>query len=227
MKTYEVIFVNKYVRELFGDIEGKICWQTLQAEQTGPCDFCTNNKIVDAGGNPTIPYVWEFRNTKADRWYYIVDRALSWVDGRIVRLEIATDISERKQAEQILRESEARLQEAQRIAKMGNWDWDIVHNRLWWSDETCRIFGLSPQKFGATFESFINAVHPDDRERVNASVQEALQKGSASWQTDYRIDLADKYGAVCARRSQNDFRQDGKACPADWDRSGRYREKAG
>lgn len=103
MKTYEVVFVNKYVRDLFGDIEGKICWQTLQADQTGPCDFCTNNKIVDAGGNPTSSYVWEFRNTKTDRWYYIVDRALSWVDGRIVRLEIATDITEREQAEETLR----------------------------------------------------------------------------------------------------------------------------
>lgn len=119
MKTYEVIFVNKYVRDLFGEIEGKICWQAIQSGQTGPCDFCTNNKIVDPGGNPASPYVWEFRNTKTDRWYYIVDRALSWVDGRIVRLEIATDITERKQAEMALLKSEERLRRFSSVSSEG------------------------------------------------------------------------------------------------------------
>lgn len=61
MKTYELIFVNKYVRDVFGDIAGKICWQALQSGQTGPCDFCTNNKIVDAEGNPANTYKWEFK----------------------------------------------------------------------------------------------------------------------------------------------------------------------
>jgi PAS domain S-box-containing protein len=111
METHELIFVNKYVRDLFGEIEGMICWQVLHAEQTGPCDFCTNKKIVDAGGKPTVSYPWEFRNSKTARWYYIVDRALRWVDGRIVRLEIATDITEHKQAEEELRHYRTHLEE--------------------------------------------------------------------------------------------------------------------
>jgi PAS domain S-box-containing protein len=102
MKTYELIFANKYVRDLFGNIEGKICWQAIQTGQTAPCDFCTNNRIVDAEGNPTDTYRWEFQNTRTGRWYYILDRAIRWVDGRTVRLEIATDITERKRIEENL-----------------------------------------------------------------------------------------------------------------------------
>jgi PAS domain S-box-containing protein len=102
MKTYEVIFANKYLRDLFGNIEGKICWQAIQSGQTGPCDFCTNTKLVDAEGNPAGTYRWEFQNTRIGRWYYALDRAIRWVDGRTVRLEIATDITERKRIEEDL-----------------------------------------------------------------------------------------------------------------------------
>ena len=65
-----------------------------------------------------------------------------------------------------LTRSEARLAEAQQIAHLGNWEWDIVGNELYWSDEIYRIFGLLPQEFGVTYEAFLNCVHPDDREFV-------------------------------------------------------------
>ena len=70
--------------------------------------------------------------------------------------------------------SEARLANAQRIAQLGHWDRDIVTNELWWSDETYRIFGLEPQAFGATYEAFLEIVHPDDREMVREAVKRAL-----------------------------------------------------
>ncbi|MDD2853587.1 MAG: response regulator [Desulfuromonadaceae bacterium] len=95
---------------------------------------------------------------------------------------------------EVLRENKARLSEAQRIAKIGNWEWDVPTNKLWWSDETFRIFGMKPGEFGADFESFINAVHPDDRERVQTSIKDTLQSDSGGWQIDYRIAAAD--GAI-------------------------------
>ncbi|GBE17706.1 sensor protein KdpD [archaeon BMS3Abin16] len=100
MDTYEILFVNKYLSKIFGDVVGKICWQTLQTDQSGPCSFCTNKKLLNADGEPTGVYLWEFQNTVTGRWYEIRDRAIKWVDGRTVRLEIATDITERKRTEE-------------------------------------------------------------------------------------------------------------------------------
>ena len=106
MRTHEVLFVNEYTQKIFGDVVGKVCWQAFQEGQRGPCDFCTNDKLVDQNGASTGPYVWEFQNTMNQRWYAIHDQAITWIDGRLVRMEIATDITERKETEQALRESE-------------------------------------------------------------------------------------------------------------------------
>jgi PAS domain S-box-containing protein len=85
-----------------------------------------------------------------------------------------------------LTESATRLREAQRIAHMGSWDWDIVANEVRWSDEVYRIFGLGPQEFGATYDAFLASVHPNDRKSVQERVDAALQD-SAEYSIDYRI----------------------------------------
>ena len=87
------------------------------------------------------------------------------------------ELNERKRAEEALRTSEASLREAQRIAHLGNWDWNVLSNELRWSDEIYSIFGLVPQQFGATFESFLERVHPADREKVEQNVRESVQTG--------------------------------------------------
>ncbi|MCG6537695.1 MAG: PAS domain-containing protein, partial [Syntrophales bacterium LBB04] len=99
MKTYEIVFINTYGQNIWGDIKGKICWQTIQEGQASPCEFCTNSQLIGSDGNPTGGVVWEFQNTITKRWYDCRDRAIYWPDGRIVRMEIASDITERKRAE--------------------------------------------------------------------------------------------------------------------------------
>ncbi len=89
---------------------------------------------------------------------------------------ISTDITGRKRMEEALRESGERLREAQSMAHVGSWDWDIAGNTLFWSDEIYRIFGLEPQQFGATYEAFLSSVHPDDREAVQLAVRDAIEK---------------------------------------------------
>lgn len=104
-ETHELLFINAYGRAIWGDVQGKTCWQTLQAGQTGPCAFCTNDRLLDSRGRSTGVFVWEFRNTVNQRWYQCRDQAIPWVDGRLVRLEVATDISDRKSAEEQLKEA--------------------------------------------------------------------------------------------------------------------------
>ncbi|GGY72838.1 GGDEF domain-containing protein [Marinobacter zhanjiangensis] len=102
METHELIFFNDYGSNYWGNPGGRKCWQVLQKDQDGPCSFCTNPQLVDEHGQPTGPVVWEFQNTANQRWYQCRDQAIRWIDGRLVRMEIATDITERKEMEQAL-----------------------------------------------------------------------------------------------------------------------------
>jgi PAS domain S-box-containing protein/putative nucleotidyltransferase with HDIG domain len=105
MQTYEILFINQYGKDIWGNIEGKTCWQTIQAGQTGPCSFCTNDKIVTRDGVPTGIHIWEFQNSVNNNWYKCLDQAISWIDGRLVRMELAYDITEQKLLEEtVLRE---------------------------------------------------------------------------------------------------------------------------
>jgi len=84
--------------------------------------------------------------------------------------------------------SKERLKNAQRIAHIGNWDWDMVKNELLWSDEIYRMFGIPKTEFGATYEAFLGAIHPEDRDFVNSAVNGAVSLGS-NYSIDHRIVL--------------------------------------
>ncbi|MCZ6780030.1 MAG: PAS domain S-box protein, partial [Nitrospirae bacterium] len=97
-----------------------------------------------------------------------------------------TDITERKRAEEALRVSEQRLANAQRLAHLGHWDWDIVSGNLYMSDEASRIYGFEPQAFPATLDACFQAVHPDDRDRVSESVDQTISSGQP-FDNEFRI----------------------------------------
>jgi PAS domain S-box-containing protein len=105
MQTHELLFVNKKMKDELGAETGRKCYAAIQQGQTGPCAFCTNHLLLDKNGRPKAPYVWEFQNTITKRWYQLRDQAVHWADGRLVRLEIANDITELKQSEQVLKQS--------------------------------------------------------------------------------------------------------------------------
>lgn len=118
------------------------------------------------------------------------------------------DITERKQVEVALRQSQESLNEAQRIAHLGSWDWDIVRGGLRWSDEFHHIFGVDPESFGATYEAFLQAVHPDDRARVEQAVNDALTTAKP-YDIEHRIVRPDGTERVLRERGEVMFDAEG------------------
>lgn len=96
------------------------------------------------------------------------------------------DITERKSYEEALIKSQSSLEEAQRIAHVGSWDWNIKTGELRWSAEVYRIFGTRPDEFQPSLETFLGSVHPEDREFVEKSIHEAIYQ-KKRYSIDHRI----------------------------------------
>ena len=110
-------------------------------------------------------------------------------DGKVLGIiGVATDITDRKRAEQELRESQASLEQAQAVAHMGSWVRDalIEGERIWWSKETMRIFGVEPAEFDGRVETFFERVHPEDRDYVWEASAAARREGRP-YSLDHRI----------------------------------------
>jgi PAS domain S-box-containing protein len=93
-------------------------------------------------------------------------------------LALSEDITAEKQAEDALVESRRLLAEAERLAHLGSWNWDLASLRVTWSDELYRIYGLEPDASGAACQSWLERIHPEDRERVREIVGSALRSGA-------------------------------------------------
>ena len=103
-ETYELLYMNRALRELFGNVLGQKCHIALQ-KLAQPCDFCTNDRIF--GENAGRPYIWEYQNKANKRWYHCIDKAIRWPGDRMVRYEMAIDITDGKRSEEALREQTA------------------------------------------------------------------------------------------------------------------------
>ena len=89
---------------------------------------------------------------------------------------IDRDITVRRKMEKTLKKKEKNLKEAQQIANLGSWEWDIVNNKLLWSDQMYRIFGLTPLVTKISSDFFLTFVHPEDKDIVTKSVDTAFNK---------------------------------------------------
>ena len=198
-EDYQVTYANKYFIERFGESHGKRCFEYL-FNRTEPCEVCETFKVFKTG----MPLNWEW--TGPDRRNYsLFDFPLTDVDGSPLVMEMGIDITELKQKEAEIRELNTFLEhkviertaelikandqhkKSEEMAHLGSWELDLKTNKLTWSDEVYRIFGMEPQVGNVTYEDFIEATHPDDRELVNKAFTESIKDGRDNFEVNHRV----------------------------------------
>jgi PAS domain S-box-containing protein len=129
--------------------------------------------------------------------------------GRQYFLCVFRDISEVRRAQDELRIKARLLNEAQRIAGVGSWELDLVTNRLSWSDEIYRMFEIDGARFKASYEAFLDAVHPDDRDRIDHAYQQSL-RDRQPYEITHRLRMADGRIKWVHERCYSEFDSEGR-----------------
>ncbi len=126
------------------------------------------------------PYEKEYYHKKGYRVNVLLNGMIvTDNDGTEYIWSIVQDISQSKKSEKV-------LNKAQELGNIGHWHLDLLENKLEWSDETYRIFGLIPQEFSATYEAFVERIYPDDRDLVNAAYTNSLEVDEP-YQIEHRV----------------------------------------
>ncbi len=131
-------------------------------------------------------------------------------DFNIMAEAIERDINTREQANERLHQSELRLNEAQRLAKVGSWDFDLVSGKLHWSNEVFRIFEVDPSLFSGRYEDFLNVIHPDDRTAVDQAYNSSLAT-RLPYEITHRLRLPDGRIKWVSEHCQTSYDNQGKA----------------
>ena len=105
LETYKILFMNEHMTRVYGkDLTGEVCWDVFK-KKSGPCPSCNFEKLFNKDGTPGDVNIWHDRNPVTGEWNIRYDRVIEWTDGHLVRLQIATDITELKRMEEELRQA--------------------------------------------------------------------------------------------------------------------------
>ena len=160
--------------------------------RVSPSDLGSLGDLNEAALRSREEFSAEFRITREDdgktRWLRAVARFFYDKNGNVVRsVGVAQDITERKLAEETLRESEHRFKLAQEAGNVGIWDWDAASDETFWSDKMWSFYGVKPLSIYPDNTFWEEHLHPHDRSRVIAGVNAALESLSSSYGDEFRI----------------------------------------
>ena len=170
IETYDLLYMNAQARALYGNVTGKKCYNKIYNNQNTPCSFCNNHQLINSEG-PIGVVQREFLNPGTGRWFDCRDRAIRWTDGRLVRLEIATDITDLKNSQESLENSELRLRTVFESIPAGIIIADVKTRHFFFVNEAmCRMLGYSREEFSTLS---VPDIHPV---REHASVMAEFEK---------------------------------------------------
>ncbi|WP_044410978.1 sensor domain-containing protein [Thiomicrospira microaerophila] len=184
----------------------------LLFERFSPADQVTLKQKIKHSALTLTPWSDETQITLPSgkrRWLYKQSQVFQHRDASVVWYGFVTDITEKKQLELALTKSQNNMKLAQQLAKMGSWELDLVANTLYWSDEVFNIFRLDPQCYQPSYETFLNLIHPDDKEAVNHAYQQSVTSKRA-YQIDYRLLFADGKIKWVQERAQHQLNEQGE-----------------
>lgn len=142
-----------------------------------PEEQCPSMRVIRTGRGVAIDNE-VFTTRDGTRIPVTYSAAPLMTDGRVTGVVVAfSDVTDRRRAEAELRDREQRLRLAIEAGAMGTWDWEPATGRMQWSPRLEQIYGFPPGGFDGTFESYLGAVHPDDRERVQADLAASSAAG--------------------------------------------------
>jgi len=177
--TGRCLEVNEACLQLFGFSREEVIGNTTLMLGIWPKQE-DRAKLVERlkAGEPVRNLELSFRTKSGELRHILVSSDLAELSGTLCLITVGNDITERMQAEDHARRVAADLAEAQRIAKLGSWRFDIVTDRILLSDQLCHMFEVEPSLLGQTYESFLALVHPDDRPGVVQANVEARAHGT-------------------------------------------------
>ena len=128
LEADEILFANRAFKNIYGhDAVGRNCWQVTSACQPEPARFMAAARKLAPHQTPLELYDTELQNALNGRWYQLRERAIQWVDGRVVRMEIATDITDRMNMEEVNNRQLERLEQTSRLITMGEMASSLAH----------------------------------------------------------------------------------------------------
>jgi diguanylate cyclase (GGDEF)-like protein/PAS domain S-box-containing protein len=203
--SFESVYTSPQIEEMLGYTQEEWRANKLWEKRLHPDD---SERVLDADDRLEIegePFSEEYR-------LLAKDGSVVWVREEAVLIKddaneplywqgVLFDITERKEAEEELRKSRENLAEAQRMARLGSWEWDLRTGEVDWSDETFRVYGFEPQSFVPTFERLLEIVHPEDRKLLRQAVDGAIHD-HRPYDFEHRIVKPDGEVRVLHRRAE-------------------------
>ncbi|MEE8358922.1 MAG: PAS domain S-box protein [Candidatus Hydrothermarchaeales archaeon] len=156
--------------------------------------------------------VFEREVTRKDGTTFLVEMSVTFVHQKEMDYIVAVmrDITERKRAENNIRESEERYSKAAKIGHFGHWDWNFVEDRVIWSGEAYSIFGVDPDQFSPSYKDFVDLVYPDDKDHFESKIKASVSD-NFPLDVEYRIIRPD--GEMKYVHSVGNVRYDKKGKP--------------